>query len=147
RRPDVVRAPGRLERGGGAHGDVPRESARADGADSGGAPRGAFPEGRVDFHGGLLQVRIRGSARPGGGCRVRRASPFRGSRGRVRAHALHGRRPAPLSASEGAAYRALVPTLVDREDPPNAVALNSIQFTLARVIGPVLAGAAFATLG
>ena len=47
----------------------------------------------------------------------------------------------------GPAYQALVPTLVDREDVPNAVALNSIQFNLARVIGPVLAGAAFATLG
>ncbi|HTS03651.1 MAG TPA: MFS transporter [Thermoanaerobaculia bacterium] len=47
----------------------------------------------------------------------------------------------------GPAYQALVPTLVDREDLPNAVALNSIQFNLARVIGPVLAGAAFATLG
>ncbi len=47
----------------------------------------------------------------------------------------------------GPAYQALVPTLVDREDVPNAVALNSIQFNLARVVGPVLAGAAFATLG
>lgn len=47
----------------------------------------------------------------------------------------------------GPAYQALVPTLVDKEDLPNAVALNSIQFNLARVIGPVLAGAAFATLG
>ena len=47
----------------------------------------------------------------------------------------------------GPAYQALVPTLVDREDVPNAVALNSIQFNLARVIGPVLAGAAFAALG
>ncbi len=47
----------------------------------------------------------------------------------------------------GPAYQALVPTLVDKEDLPNAVALNTIQFNLARVIGPVLAGAAFATLG
>ena len=47
----------------------------------------------------------------------------------------------------GPAYQALVPTLVDREDLPNAVALNSIQFNLARVIGPVLAGAAFYKLG
>jgi len=47
----------------------------------------------------------------------------------------------------GPAYQALVPTLVDKEDLPNAVALNSIQFNLARVIGPVLAGAAFYTLG
>lgn len=47
----------------------------------------------------------------------------------------------------GPAYQALVPTLVDKEDVPNAVALNSIQFNLARVIGPVLAGLAFYKLG
>jgi predicted MFS family arabinose efflux permease len=47
----------------------------------------------------------------------------------------------------GPAYQALVPTLVDKEDVPNAVALNSIQFNLARVIGPVLAGVAFYRLG
>lgn len=47
----------------------------------------------------------------------------------------------------GPAYQALVPTLVDKEVLPNAVALNSIQFNLARVIGPVLAGIAFYKLG
>jgi MFS family permease len=47
----------------------------------------------------------------------------------------------------GPAYQALVPTLVDRKDLDNAVALNSIQFNLARVIGPVLAGLAFYKLG
>ena len=47
----------------------------------------------------------------------------------------------------GPAYQALVPTLVEREDLPNAVALNSIQFNLARVIGPVLGGWAFYALG
>ena len=47
----------------------------------------------------------------------------------------------------GPAYQALVPTLVDRKDLPNAVALNSIQFNLARVIGPVLAGIAFYKFG
>ena len=47
----------------------------------------------------------------------------------------------------GPAYQALVPTLVDKEDLPNAVALNSIQFNLARVVGPVLAGIAFYKLG
>ncbi len=47
----------------------------------------------------------------------------------------------------GPAYQALIPTLVDREDLPNAVAMNSIQFNLARVIGPVLAGVAFYKLG
>jgi len=47
----------------------------------------------------------------------------------------------------GPAYQALVPTLVDKEDLPNAIALNSIQFNLARVIGPVIAGIAFYKLG
>lgn len=47
----------------------------------------------------------------------------------------------------GPAYQALVPTLVDKEDLPNAVALNSIQFNLARVIGPVIAGIAFYKVG
>ena len=40
----------------------------------------------------------------------------------------------------GPAYQALIPTLVNREDLPNAIALNSIQFNLARMIGPLLAG-------
>jgi predicted MFS family arabinose efflux permease len=47
----------------------------------------------------------------------------------------------------GPAYQALIPTLVKREDVPNAVALNSIQFNLARMVGPMIAGAAFASLG
>ena len=47
----------------------------------------------------------------------------------------------------GPAYQALIPTLVDRQDLQNAVAMNAIQFNLARVIGPVLAGIAFYKLG
>ena len=47
----------------------------------------------------------------------------------------------------GPAYNALVPSLVDREDLPNALALQSIQFNVARVIGPVLGGIAYTTLG
>lgn len=47
----------------------------------------------------------------------------------------------------GPAYQALIPTLVKTEDLPNAIALNSIQFNLARVIGPVLGGLALAKLG
>jgi predicted MFS family arabinose efflux permease len=47
----------------------------------------------------------------------------------------------------GPAYQALVPMLVDKEDLPNAIALNSIQFNLARVIGPVLGGLALTQLG
>jgi predicted MFS family arabinose efflux permease len=47
----------------------------------------------------------------------------------------------------GPAYSALIPTLVEPEDLPNAIALNSIQFNLARIIGPVLGGIALKTLG
>lgn len=47
----------------------------------------------------------------------------------------------------GPAYQALVPTLVQKEHLPNAVALNSIQFNLARIIGPIVAGAALASFG
>ena len=47
----------------------------------------------------------------------------------------------------GPAYSALIPTLVQKEDVPNAIALNSIQFNLARVIGPVLGGVTMAKLG
>jgi len=47
----------------------------------------------------------------------------------------------------GPAYQSLIPTLVGREHLPNAVALNSIQFNLARVIGPIVAGVALATFG
>jgi len=38
----------------------------------------------------------------------------------------------------GPAYQSLVPSLVDKKDLPNAIALNSIQFNVARVIGPLL---------
>jgi predicted MFS family arabinose efflux permease len=47
----------------------------------------------------------------------------------------------------GPAYSALIPTLVDREDMPNAIALNSIQFNLAVTIGPALGGITLAKLG
>jgi MFS family permease len=42
----------------------------------------------------------------------------------------------------GPAYQSLIPSLVQKKDLPNAIALNSIQFNLARVFGPLLAGAA-----
>ena len=47
----------------------------------------------------------------------------------------------------GPAYSALIPTLVDKEDMPNAIALNSIQFNVAVTVGPALAGLALARLG
>ncbi len=45
------------------------------------------------------------------------------------------------------AYSALIPTLVEREDMPNAIALNSIQFNVAVMVGPALGGQALAKLG
>ncbi|HAK56176.1 MAG TPA: MFS transporter [Acidobacteria bacterium] len=47
----------------------------------------------------------------------------------------------------GPAYQSLLPALVPKEHLPNAIALNSIQFNLARVIGPLIAGVALTTLG
>lgn len=47
----------------------------------------------------------------------------------------------------GPAYQSLIPTLVGKDHLPNAIALNSIQFNLARVIGPIVAGAALAAFG
>ncbi|HEY1339481.1 MAG TPA: MFS transporter [Bryobacteraceae bacterium] len=47
----------------------------------------------------------------------------------------------------GPAYQALIPTLVEKEDMPNAIALNSIQFNAAVTIGPALGGLALAKLG
>jgi MFS family permease len=47
----------------------------------------------------------------------------------------------------GPAYASLLPLLVKREDMPNAIAMNSMQFNLARVIGPVLGGLALTAYG
>lgn len=47
----------------------------------------------------------------------------------------------------GPAYMALVPSLVPQEYLQNAIALNSIQFNIARVLGPVLGGLALEKLG
>ena len=47
----------------------------------------------------------------------------------------------------GPAYAALIPTLVKKEDVPNAIALQSMQFNTAVVLGPALAGPALAKLG
>jgi MFS family permease len=47
----------------------------------------------------------------------------------------------------GPAYMALMPNLVPKEYVPNAVSLNSIQFNLARIIGPAFAGVAMAKYG
>jgi len=47
----------------------------------------------------------------------------------------------------GPAYSSLLPTLVGPEDLSNAIAMNSIQFNLARIIGPTLGGLTYTTLG
>jgi predicted MFS family arabinose efflux permease len=47
----------------------------------------------------------------------------------------------------GPAYSALLPTLVPAEHLANAIAMNSIQFNLARIIGPTIGGLAFTKLG
>ena len=47
----------------------------------------------------------------------------------------------------GPAHQALLPSLVKSEDLSNAIALNSMQFNVARVIGPVLGGLALKQLG
>jgi MFS family permease len=47
----------------------------------------------------------------------------------------------------GPAYQALIPMMVKREEMTNAIAMNSMQFNLARMLGPVLAGLALAAYG
>lgn len=47
----------------------------------------------------------------------------------------------------GPSYQAITIDLVGREDLANAIALNSAQFQLSRVLGPVFAGLAFGALG
>jgi predicted MFS family arabinose efflux permease len=47
----------------------------------------------------------------------------------------------------GPAYSALLPTLVPTDDLSNAIAMNSIQFNLARVIGPTIGGLAYSAFG
>jgi MFS family permease len=51
------------------------------------------------------------------------------------------------SALNAPAYQAVVLDLVDRENLTNAIALNSAQFNMSRVIGPTLAGLALGSLG
>lgn len=47
----------------------------------------------------------------------------------------------------GPAYSALLPALVGPKDFANAVSMNSIQFNLARIIGPTLGGLAYTFFG
>jgi MFS family permease len=47
----------------------------------------------------------------------------------------------------GPAHQSLMPMLVPKAHLPNAIALNSIQFNLSRVVGSLLAGTAIAAFG
>lgn len=47
----------------------------------------------------------------------------------------------------GPAYQSMIPSLVPRRDLPNAIALNSTQFNLSRVLGPGTGAAVLATIG
>lgn len=47
----------------------------------------------------------------------------------------------------GPAYQSLLPSLVPRRDLPNAIALNSTQFNLSRVLGPMGGTAVLLSLG
>ena len=50
-------------------------------------------------------------------------------------------------AMNAPSYQALVPKLVEREDLTNAIALNSAQFNMSRILGPTLGGYAMVLLG
>ena len=52
-----------------------------------------------------------------------------------------------IQSFSGPAYASLLPLLVDRKDVPNAIAMNSMQFNLARVLGPAIGGVVFALWG
>jgi predicted MFS family arabinose efflux permease len=53
-----------------------------------------------------------------------------------------------LAQSQSApTYQAVITSLVPRDQIPNAVALNSLQFNLSRAIGPVIAGLLLARAG
>lgn len=47
----------------------------------------------------------------------------------------------------GPAYQSLIPSLVPRRDLPNAIALNSTQFNLSRVIGPMFGAGVVLLIG
>jgi MFS family permease len=49
-----------------------------------------------------------------------------------------------VQAFGGPAYQSLIPMLIDKKDLPNAIALNSIQFQLARVVGGLIGSFPFA---
>ena len=52
-----------------------------------------------------------------------------------------------VNAFDAPARQAFVPEMVGKEDMPNAIALNSIMFNSARVLGPAFAGLLLAIIG
>ncbi len=52
-----------------------------------------------------------------------------------------------VNAFDAPARQAIVPELVGKQDLPNAIALNSMMFNSARVIGPAVAGLMLAVVG
>jgi MFS family permease len=52
-----------------------------------------------------------------------------------------------VNAFDAPARQAFVPEMVGKKDLPNAIALNSIMFNSARVIGPAIAGLMLAIIG
>src|SRR5947207_5262094 len=52
-----------------------------------------------------------------------------------------------VMAMNAPSYQALVPKLVRREELTNAIALNSAQFNMSRILGPTLGGYAMLLLG
>lgn len=52
-----------------------------------------------------------------------------------------------INAFDNPTRQSFVPSLVPREDLPNAIAMNSLIINVARVIGPSLAGILIATVG
>lgn len=52
-----------------------------------------------------------------------------------------------VTAFDAPARQAFVPDMVGKKDLPNAIALNSIMFNSARVIGPAIAGMLLAVIG
>jgi MFS family permease len=52
-----------------------------------------------------------------------------------------------VQAFGGPAYQAILPMMVPKTEVQNAIAMNSIQFNIARLIGPMLGGWALVSLG
>lgn len=52
-----------------------------------------------------------------------------------------------INSFDNPTRQSFVPSLVPREDLPNAIAMNSLVINVARIIGPALAGILIATIG